>query len=251
MRIAVLTILTIMLLGCSESRKECLLKGIDRMLPKSVTTLGNCWTYGYDACQVKDSVYNYIASTPLKEIEMPFICYAALKFEPERFPCSRKDEIAKFLFQWGGAMATRNQPRGYASSPNLCFTFFMLTSNDVTRVLAFDLGRNRYNRSSYGSDYYDYVRGVSWLSIWDGHLNDLDKPEEIFSEQYKDVFAVMTDRLFNYDSSPWATDFQVARKIAGRKRLYRLVWRTKECMLFLPDVLFNTSGEGHTSVRQR
>lgn len=240
MRVFFWIIASAILLGCSENRENCFLKGCERVLSVSETTLGNCWTYGYDARHVKNCVRDYIIRTPLKEIGMPFLCYAALKFEPERFPNNRKGENAKFLFQWGGAMEVRDPSLGYSMGPNLCFTVFMLTSNDVPRVLSFDIQRNRYNRNGYGSDYYDYVRGMSWLSIWDGHLNDLNKPEEIFIEQYKDVFAVVTDRLFNYDCSPWATNFQIAREVAGRNRLFRIVWRTKECMLFLPEVLFST-----------
>lgn len=241
MRIFVWMLVSSILLGCSENRKECLLKGCGRVLSVSGTRLGNCWTYDYDARNVKSQVQNYIGRTPVNEICMPFLCYAALKFEPERFPNNGKDEKEKFLFQWGGAIEAQDISSGYAVAPAYCFTVFMLTTNDVIRVFSFDLQRNRYNMIGFGSDYRDYVQGLTWLSIWDGHLNNLNKPQEMFTEIYKDVFAVMSERPFNYDCSPWATDFKIARDIASKKHLFRMVWQTRQCMLFLPEVLFDTS----------
>ena len=239
MKMIVLLMVVAMLFGCSENRDKCFLQGCERVLSTSGTTIGDCWTYGYDAQQVKELVLNYVERTPLKEIGMPFLCYAALKFEPLRYPNDPRDKTAKFLFQWGGAVETMDRSRECAIGPTLCFTCFLLTTNDVIRVLSFDLQRNWYHRSVYGSDFYDYERGVSRLSIWDGHLNDLNRPEEMFTEQYKDAFAVVSDRLFNYDCTPWATDFQYAKEAVDRRRIFRLVWRTKECLLFLPEVLFN------------
>ena len=144
----------------------------------------------------------------------------------------------------GGVLEPLEMERCLDVPSDICFTFLMLTTNDLVRVISFERRRNSGNRCGLEGKYFRYLNGYSKLSIWDGHLNDLNRPEEIFTEPYKDVFAVQSRMPFNYDLIYNPTTYYVAKKEWFKKEnIFRMVWRTKECMLFLPVVLFDAPGQ--------
>lgn len=233
-----------LVLGCSDQREEEFRRYYASVVCATETKIDEHLTHGYDARIIRRLVQEYVGRTSFDDICIPFICYAALKFEPAPFPNGHKDDPPMFHFQWGGVLEPLEMERCLDVPSDICFTFLMLTTNDLVRVISFERRRNSGNRCGLEGKYFRYLNGYSKLSIWDGHLNDLNRPEEIFTEPYKDVFAVQSRMPFNYDLIYNPTTYYVAKKEWFKKEnIFRMVWRTKECMLFLPVVLFDAPGQ--------
>ena len=202
-------------------------------------------TYGFDASFLHGRILRHVRErlpaylkTPLKEFRRssPLVYFLALKYEAGRH------ERAKCLRLQYGAIERRGSGEGTEDAceerpgRNRCFTFFMVTESNAVHVLCVDTSRNRCSSHwTLGRD-FRYGSADFPIAIWDASLPDRNSPEVVLGQTYREVFAVMTERPFNYLAYQTVGRLDDIRQLVGTS-IFRLRWKTPECLIFIPDYL--------------
>ena len=115
----------------------------------------------------------------------------------------------------------------------------MITYDERVYVLSFELFRNYGGRIGSEGNYYGYYSGWNCVSIWDGILPNRNLPDEILSMEFKDVYAVVTERPFNYDYYTSPDKLLLGLKLMSPQRIYRVSQRTESGMFFIPESIMD------------
>ena len=206
--------------------------------------------YGYDASKLNNSISEMIAKRrsklgKLSETEIksyfPLVYFVALKYENRLDTAGKIMESEHFRLQFGAIdfFHTPDDPESPSSerpSCTKCFTFFFLSEDDNVEILSVDLSRNLHSASSLQRKCLSYGSVNSKIQIWDAYMTDRNRPERILENKYKKVFAIMTDRPFNYMTYTRIKQLELLELVHSGS-VYRLCWQTPECMLFIPETL--------------
>lgn len=249
MKILVLIIsIVILSVGCEKHWTEQLNDELNKGLAADFEDgcLDGYRMYGYDASylhgKIKDQItkrlpsYKKISLSDMRRSN-PLIYFVALKHEDDCRRKIRREASDRFRLQFG---AIEHQMLGESdqgwTSRDRCFTFFMVTESDAVYALSIDMSRN------WGSGLWtrgrDFLYGAedAPVSIWDTSLPDRNSPEQILTQHYKEVFAVYTERPFNYLCYNNVSRLNNFRQLRGNS-VFRLCWSTPKCMIFIPEYL--------------
>lgn len=214
--------------------------------------------YGFDASFLNGNLCRYIKGrkdiyrkTSIEDIPQGDLTafFAILKFDCELYKRTRSDDFKCFRLQYGTFKRVEKTEGLFANPVKKSFTFFLVTKHGEVHILCVDCSRNAIRSHWRGGRDFEYGTRDVKIGIWDAQIPERNHPEQVLSEEYEDVFAIVTDSPFNYLA--YATLQKVEElKSFHEGSLLKLVWRTPECMVFLPDCLCpDDAGEG--SVRQK
>ena len=112
----------------------------------------------------------------------------------------------------------------------------MVTESDKVYALSINLAQNLVSGHWTQGQQFIYGAVDAPVSIWDTSLPDRNSPEQILTQHYKEVFAVYTERPFNYLCYNNISRLDNFRKLRGDSVL-RLCWSTPKCKVFIPEYL--------------
>lgn len=228
------TVLSIIILasalGCSQSREEAFSASFKKHLFSIDKKVAECRVNGKT---LREGLEGLADKTPFQEIEFPFLCYLAIeKANPGKTPLPTTPGLS---VRWNGVFDQEAIAKSYRQALNYCFTMFMVTSNDVIRVLSFEKFRNNGNCVGADGRFFKYCNGTMHVSIWDGILPDLNHPEEIFKESFKEVVAVASEHPFNYCYYLTPDRLHDAVEELSKQRLFRLIKQSETNMTFVSE----------------
>ena len=206
--------------------------------------------YGYDASYLHAAIAQLIENRrstlgKLSEADItthfPLVYFLALKYEDKKDVSGKIIESESFRIQLSAIDFLRYPEKpgnSYCEWPSCekCYTFFFVAENDRVDVLSVVPSRNFKSTSSFQSKCLSYGSVNSKVQIWDAYMSDRNHPEKILDGKYKKVFAILTDRPFNYMSYIANKRYELV-ELEHCGSVYRLCWRTPQCMLFVPEAL--------------
>lgn len=206
--------------------------------------------YGYDASKLHDSIVRFIAKQESKLAKLsetdiksyfPLVYFVALKFENRLDSSGKIMEDECFRIQLGTIDFYHfpdgpKHPHHERPSCAKCYTFFMVAEDDHVEILSVAPSRNLNSTSSVQGKHLSYGSINSKIQIWDAYMPDRNHPEKILNGKYRKVFAVMTDRPFNYMAYTRIKQLELL-ELMHSGSVYRLCWQTPECMIFIPEAL--------------
>lgn len=206
--------------------------------------------YGYDASYIHAAIAKLIENrrTNLEKLSeanimthFPLVYFLALKYEDKKGASGKTIEGECFRIQLSAVDYSRSLDDSESSrrewpSSRKCYTFFMVAADDQVEILSVVPSRNSKSISSFQSKRLSYDTVNSKVQIWDAYMLDRDHPERVLECKYKKVFAVMTDQPFNY--MPYSSNKRYELlELEHAGSVFRLCWRTPQCMLFVPEAL--------------
>ena len=241
MRMALSIVALIAVLGCSRSREEEFHTLFRRQLLSLGKDSAQCRV---DGLTLREMLSGFVERMPVSAIEMPFVCFARMEGESGSRPVLHEGSSPspELTVRWNGVFDQDAMGNRYRGEQNFCFTVFLVTSNDLVRVISFERFRNGGRYGGPDGRHFRGCDGNMELAIWDGIMPDRNHPEELFREPFKDVFAVLTERPFNYCYYTSRDRLTSAWDSLSRQRRYRVVDRTEASMTFVSEAVL--SGDG-------
>lgn len=227
--------------GCSPTPEDEFKNSIKSHV-LSLDTQWGCWTT--NGVTLKRLVSGFVEQTPFESVEMPFMSYVALRRSVDtqvaRDVARTMNRPIGLSVWWSGVLHLRMKDSDW-EKPNFGFTIFMITTNDQVQVMAFEACRN-FNRwgGSMGR-YYQSCEGHFDLLTWDGVMPNLNRPECLFAEQYKDIVAVLAEHLHNYNFFVTPDRLYASLEGVSPQRKFRLIKRTEREMVFVPEAVISCS----------
>ena len=238
--------------GCGNSSIEQLKLGLSKGYGASFENgkLEGHRTYGYDASYLHDAIVSYLEGEKqrlekMSEKELckyfPLVYFVALKYEDVPGRKTKMDGTcfrlqASAIDYLPSSKELRDDDAFVADSGSQCFTFFFTTECGQIEILSVDLSRNPRRRFGVEDRNFSYKSINTPIHVWDAYMQDRNHPERVLGGKYNKVFAVMTDRPFNYMFYATANGLELVESLNGSSVL-RLCWRTPECMIFIPEAL--------------
>lgn len=228
----VITMTAFVTVGCERYTNQQLAEAIvdGKGIQYRADRLGRIRTYGYDASMLRGRLASYVEHANESLVQLPLFYLIALKFESDPLYDGTKGRTC-FRFQYSGVFKHLGEG---SHSPNSCFTFFMKSHDGATHVLCVDMNCLEIHHSTICGDRFDFSSGYSPINVWSGDLPYRDHPESILTARYTDILAVRTDRPFNYHAH--RKEFFEGMQSPD---VYRVCWRTPDCMIFLPTILMD------------
>ena len=207
--------------------------------------------YGYDASYLHGAIVEAVANQKdeLGRLSVddvgalfPLVYFVTLKYEDTSKAIGVRPENRRFRIQIGAIdylpsfRGRRGDGIQELPSNAQCFTFFTVGESGQVEILSVDLTRNLKRGSMVVGRFCSYGSADAEILIWDAHMADRNRPEKILDGSYKKVFAVKTDRPFNYMEYTKPERLGLLELLHG-SAVYRLCWSTPECMIFIPEAL--------------
>lgn len=202
--------------------------------------------YGFDAAWLHGKIVNLFEErkTVFKKMPnesflrtFPLVYFVSLKYDEGDYLGIKRRLPECFRLQYGAIEHPKPEEfnQGWTSRDR-CFTFFMVTESDKVYALSINLAQNLVSGHWTQGQQFIYGAVDAPVSIWDTSLPDRNSPEQILTQHYKEVFAVYTERPFNYLCYNNISRLDNFRKLRGDSVL-RLCWSTPKCMVFIPEYL--------------
>lgn len=112
----------------------------------------------------------------------------------------------------------------------------MIADDDQVEIFSVVPSRNFKSTSSFQNKRLSYGSVNSKVQIWDAYMPDRNHPEKVLGCKYKKVFAILTDKPFNYMAYATNKRYELV-ELEHAGSVYRLCWHTPQCMLFVPENL--------------
>lgn len=202
--------------------------------------------YGFDAVCLHGRILDFFEEKKCAYKEMsserflrifPFVYFVALKYDEGVYLGIKRRSPECFRLQYGAIEHCEQDESELRMPPqNRCFTFFMVTESDTVYALSINLAQNLGSGHWTQGEQFFYGAVDAPVSIWDTSLPDRNSPEQILTQHYKEVFAVYTERPFNYLCYNNISRLNNFRQLRGNS-VFRLCWSTPKCMVFIPEYL--------------
>lgn len=243
---SLLLALLIAVLGCSRSREE----EFHALFRRQLLSLGpDTVQCRVDGLTLREMLSVFVERTPVSDIEMPFVCLPFVCFvRMEENSGSRpvqhegSSPSPELTVRWNGGFDLDAMGERYRGEQNFCFTVFLVTSNDLVRVISFERFRNGGRYGGPDGRHFRGCDGNMELAIWDGIMPDRNHPEELFRGPFKEVLAVLTERPFNYCHYTSRDRLVSAWDRLSRQRRYRVVDWTEASMTFVSEAVLSGAG---------
>lgn len=234
--------------GCSAHWSDQLIKEVEDGIVANFSNglLDGYSTYGFDASFLNRKFLDYANTKRTKFLKKNLddlpngdlaVLFVVLKFADDSYLNLKPSESPCLRIQYGAVKKRTNDDQSFFASPTRkCFTFFFVDKSGEVHMLCVDCSRNPM-RSHWkvGRDFEYGTRDIK-IGIWDANIPDRNFPERILDGEYDEVFAVATDTPFNYMAYTTPEKAGWLKSSYGESCL-KLVWRTSECMIFLPACL--------------
>lgn len=248
MRILCIAVVALFLSGCGTHWSDQMIKEIEKWGAAEFSNGRLCGysTYGFDASFLNGRLLRYakekrdefrgkrFEDIPKGDVA---VFFSSLVFSRDAFMNIKPHEAPCFRLQYGAVKTRKDEGKSFFADPvKKSFTFFFVTKTGEVHVLCVDCSRNPMSSHWSGGRDFAYGGRDVRIGIWDAHMPDRNRPEKILDGEYEDMFGIVSDSPFNYLPYLTPRKARIVKSMHGDSVL-KPVWRTSECMIFIPGCL--------------
>lgn len=242
----------VLLIGCKKNWTEKMHEELEKGLCARFENgeLDGIRTYGYDVSYLQGRIRSHfreqlpdlsaMSLNDCRRMSSP-VYFLALKYEDDSHHGIRRDKTECLRIQYasvehlGSTGSDRIVGREWPDY-NRSFTFFIVTESNEVYALCVDVSRNPHHSNWIQGRDFSYGSVCSPINIWDTSLPDRNRPEQIFKLAYREMFAITTERPFNYLAYQTVAKLNNLRRVKGTS-VFRLCWGNDKCLIFIPEYL--------------